>query len=84
MKKEDIKNKLIELIDTNDNEIIKDIDIFINEPYIECDLDLVFDIVYSCEDTFKKLINSYEFRNDEHKLYTTIGVILHTMRRCLE
>ena len=77
--KEAIKNKLIKLIDTTDEEAIKYIDMFLDEPFIKRDLDFVSHTVYCYKDRIKEFIKSYEFIDDRQK----VSVVLTYIHCCI-
>ena len=77
MKEEVIKSELIELLDINDKELIKYIDIFLDDAFVKNDLDLVIAITRF---KIKELLNTHKFREDENKLFTTLGIIYTTMK----
>lgn len=82
-KKEYIRNELIELIDTTDEEAIYFIDGLLSMPFVEDYLYLAVNIVYDCEDVFKEILEEGEYIDDGHKAFTIVVAIIEEMKRII-
>ena len=82
MKRECIRNGLIELLNTNENdeEVMKAIDnFFIYKAHDEDDLNLVIAIIYGYEDKLKTLVSLYDFKDNRLKASKLLDYIHDVM-----